>query len=77
MAEPCRKAEISRQCVACGCCVKVCPQIAIAVHNGIYAFVDEEKCIGCGKCAEECPAAVISITTGGVANDEIKAKAMV
>ena len=48
-------------CVACGCCVKVCPLKAISVWRGIMAKVDPEVCVGCGKCARECPASVISI----------------
>lgn len=50
-----------RDCVACGCCVKVCPREAIYVAGGIAARVDLKKCIGCGKCARECPATVIGI----------------
>ena len=48
-------------CVACGCCVKVCPKSAISVPHGIYAEVDEKLCIGCGKCAKECPASIITL----------------
>ena len=48
-------------CVACGCCVKVCPLQAIEVIRGIMAQVDAGKCVGCGKCAKECPASVIEI----------------
>lgn len=48
-------------CVACGCCVKVCPMQAIEIVRGIAAQVKEEKCVGCGKCAKECPASVIEI----------------
>ena len=48
-------------CVACGCCVKVCPRQAIAVLRGIAAQVNAETCVGCGKCAGECPASVIAI----------------
>ena len=40
-------------CVACGCCVKVCPLQAIEIV--------QDKCVGCGKCARECPASVIKI----------------
>ena len=46
-------------CVACGCCVKVCPLSAIQVRHGIRAAVDPERCVGCGKCAKEFPASVI------------------
>ncbi len=48
-------------CVACGCCAKVCPLSAIQVRSGIRAEVDGERCVGCGKCAKECPASVIVI----------------
>ena len=48
-------------CVACGCCVKVCPKNAITVWKGIQAMIDDTKCVGCGKCAKECPASVIEI----------------
>ncbi len=47
------------ECVACGCCVKVCPRNAISIFRGIYAEVDGDLCVGCGKCATECPASVI------------------
>lgn len=50
-----------KACVACGCCVKVCPLQAIAVVRGIKAQVDESRCVGCGKCARERPASVIMI----------------
>ena len=48
-------------CVACGCCVKVCPLGAIQIAKGIVAQVNAEKCVGCGKCAKECPASIIEI----------------
>lgn len=57
-----RKAYVEAgDCVACGCCVKVCPMSAIEVFRGVMAIVDQETCIGCGKCAKVCPATVISI----------------
>lgn len=57
-----RKAAVNqKECVACGCCMKVCPLSAIQVVKGVAAQVDESKCVGCGKCARECPASVIEI----------------
>lgn len=57
-----RKAFVNQtECVACGCCKKVCPKGAIHVFRGIMAQVDYEKCIGCGRCASECPAGVITV----------------
>ena len=57
-----RIASIGKECVACGCCVKVCPRSAIQVHLGVIAQVDNEKCVGCGKCEKVCPAAIITIS---------------
>lgn len=48
-------------CVACGCCMRICPTKAIKIKNGIYADVDSNICVGCGKCSNECPASVIEI----------------
>ena len=48
-------------CVACGCCIKVCPLRAIEIVRGVMAQVNGDKCVGCGKCARECPASVIEI----------------
>ena len=57
-----RRAVVNQKaCVACGCCIKVCPVHAIEVVRGITAQVNEAKCVGCGKCARECPASVIQI----------------
>ena len=56
-----RAAVDSGACVACGCCVKVCPLQAVAVIRGVTARVEREKCVGCGRCAKECPASAIEI----------------
>ncbi|MCC2877440.1 4Fe-4S binding protein [Lachnoclostridium pacaense] len=48
-------------CVACGCCLKVCPRQALDIWKGSYAIVSHDLCVGCGKCARECPASVIDI----------------
>ena len=57
-----RRADVDKNtCVACGCCVKVCPLSAIQIWHGIRAAVNAERCVGCGKCAKECPASVIEI----------------
>ncbi len=54
-------AVIGKNCVACGCCVKVCPLGAVSVWKGVTAVVDDSICVGCGKCAAECPAGVIEV----------------
>ncbi len=57
-----RKAVVSiRECVACGCCMKVCPRNAISIPNGICAVISKELCVGCGKCVKECPASILKL----------------
>lgn len=57
-----RKAVVNiHDCVACGCCLKVCPRKAISVPHGVNAIIDRDLCVGCGKCARECPASVITL----------------
>ncbi len=57
-----RKAIVNiRECVACGCCIKICPRGAISIPKGTYAEIDKSLCIGCGKCANECPASIITM----------------
>ena len=60
-----RKAFIDKTCVACGCCVKVCPMQAIEIVRGIMAQVTLDRCVGCGKCAKECPASIITVQEVG------------
>lgn len=52
---------IEKDCVACGCCLSVCPLNAIQIDRGVLARVNPELCIGCGRCAKACPAAVITV----------------
>ncbi len=55
------RAHVGQYCVACGCCVKVCPIGAISVWKGVKAVVDTLRCVGCGRCANECPAGTIEM----------------
>ena len=47
-------------CLGYGDCVKVCPQEAIHIEDGV-ARIDPKKCIGCGICARECPNHIIKL----------------
>lgn len=60
-----RLAQVGRECVACGACVKVCPRTAIRVASGVTARVDGALCVGCGRCAKVCPADVIAMVERG------------
>ena len=63
-----KMASIGKECVACGCCVRVCPKEAIQIAWGISACVDPGGRGGCGKCAKACPAAVIDIVERRIAS---------
>lgn len=56
-----RLAQIGAACVACGCCLKVCPTGALSIDRGVRAVVNPAVCVGCGKCAAECPASTITL----------------
>ena len=47
-------------CLGYGDCVRVCPQDAISIENGI-AHINPKACIGCGICARECPNGIIHL----------------
>lgn len=47
-------------CLGLGSCVKVCPQGAISIKDGI-AVVDPKKCVGCGLCSKTCPKGIIGM----------------
>ncbi len=45
-----RKAFVDQEyCVACGCCVKVCPLGAIQIRQGVAAQVNLEKMRWCAE----------------------------
>lgn len=47
-------------CMGLGSCVRVCPQNAISVKDGL-AVVNQEKCVACGLCVKECPQKLIEL----------------
>ena len=47
-------------CVGLGSCVKVCPENAITVRDGV-AVVNRSRCVGCGLCAKACPKGLIEL----------------
>ncbi len=54
-------AAVAQWCVACGCCVKVCPLQAIHIWKGVTAQVNADRCVGCGRCVRECPAQALEL----------------
>lgn len=42
------------QCIACGACLPVCPEQALATDASGKVVVDRQHCTGCGKCPPVC-----------------------
>ncbi len=58
------KPEVSEKCIACGQCVKFCPEGVIKikeVDGKNRAVIDFRYCKGCGLCAEACPVKAIKM----------------
>jgi len=45
---------VEENCVACGMCIKNCPEKAISYNKKRKAQIDYDKCIGCGQCVASC-----------------------
>lgn len=63
------KVEVDKEiCIACGACMKVCPQKAISFvkDDGVKkALVNKEVCIGCFECITVCEPKAIAMETFG------------
>ncbi len=46
------------RCIACGKCIKVCPQSCITIKGG-KAKINQSSCLHCGICLETCPIGAI------------------
>ena len=57
------KPVINKNCIACGLCVKACPEKAIRI-KGKRAKIDYKKCIRCYCCHEGCSNSGISFHKG-------------
>ncbi len=44
---------IEKKCVACGCCIAICPVKAIALKDK-KADINKDVCVGCGECLCAC-----------------------
>lgn len=68
-----RYARVDRDyCVACGCCVKVCPMDAIAVWHGVEARVDEAAVWAVAAARRNARQGPLNLRKGGSGNEEGK-----
>jgi len=51
---------IEKKCIACGCCIAVCPANAIGLKKG-KAYIDKDACFGCAECLCACKFDAVSI----------------
>ena len=42
------------KCVACGACIRYCPETAIAYNERHKAQINYDQCVGCGQCIVSC-----------------------
>lgn len=62
--------QFQTKCIGCGECIKVCPQGAHAVGDGVRVFL-REKCLSCGKCVDVCFSGALVISGKVMSSDEV------
>ena len=55
-----RTADCDYGCLGLASCVRVCPENAIRIVDGV-AVVNPRKCVACGLCAKACPKGLIEL----------------
>jgi len=65
-------------CIACGECVKNCPENALTIEqpDGKYIVIDRSACSLNGKCVEVCPSGAITFTGWTASAEEILAEVL-
>lgn len=66
-------AYYENKCINCGECIRVCPNNAHTIENGIHIF-NREKCTGCGNCEEVCLGNALILYGEEVTEDELLPK---
>ena len=64
---------IPAKCIACGFCVRVCPNGAQTMVEGRH-LLDRAKCQACGKCTAECYSGALEISGQWLTVIEVMAK---
>ena len=66
-------AYYENKCINCGECIRVCPNNAHTIENGIHIF-NRKKCTGCGNCEEVCLGNALTLYGEEVTEDELLPK---
>ncbi len=62
-----RQPRMPESCQACGICVAVCPDRALALDPGDQApRLDLKRCLNCGLCIRNCPENAIDVAASGL-----------
>ena len=72
--------KISKKCIQCGSCVKVCPEQAISLQED-GPVIDREKCSNCFECTKVCHAKTLTVsgtymTVRQIIKEVMKSKAL-
>lgn len=54
------------RCIACGSCVRVCPEDALALIQGTARLVHASRCVGHAYCEQVCPVGAITVGLGNL-----------
>ncbi len=49
----------AKVCDRCGCCVAICPQLAIEISEYLVV-IKQDKCVACQICLKSCPMGAIA-----------------
>jgi pyruvate formate lyase activating enzyme len=64
------------KCIACGDCVKACPETALARNQAGRAVLDRARCTACGACAPVCDARALEMVGRDLTVEEVMAVAL-
>ena len=62
---------LADKCIACGDCIKACPQGALSADRRGKATLDRSRCTNCGACAPGCDPKALEMVGRDVTVDEV------
>ncbi len=67
--------HIRSKCIACGECVRVCPESCLALAENSLA-IDRQRCSGCFACVAACPTRALAIKGVRMTSERLLAKVL-